>query len=128
MAVGLEGREPLLDHKIIEFAATLPPDYKREGGTTKKILRDVLYRYAPRELIERPKMGFGVPIENWMREIPSLRERLEWYLTPHQLEQSGFKDTEMVTQLLGDYLQHGRSFKKIWFIYTYQTWFERWAT
>jgi asparagine synthase (glutamine-hydrolysing) len=127
MAVGLEGREPMLDHKIIEFTATLPTEYKRESSTTKKILRDVLYRYAPRALIDRPKMGFGVPIENWMREIPSLRERLEWYCSPKMLERNGFKDTKMVSQLLDDYLKLGKSFKKIWFIYTYQTWYERWV-
>jgi asparagine synthase (glutamine-hydrolysing) len=127
MAVGLEGREPMLDHKIIEFAATLPTEYKRDGSTTKKILRDVLYRYAPRDLIERPKMGFGVPIENWMREIPSLRERLEWYCSPKMLERSGFSDAEYVGKLLTEYIKHGTSFKKIWFIYTYQTWFERWV-
>lgn len=127
MAVGLEGREPMLDHKIIEFAATLPTEYKREGSTTKKILRDVLYRYAPRALIDRPKMGFGVPIENWMREIPSLRERLEWYCSPKMLERSGFRDTEYVGKLLTEYIKKGTSFKKIWFIYTYQTWFERWV-
>ncbi|MDP3514173.1 MAG: asparagine synthase (glutamine-hydrolyzing) [Sulfuritalea sp.] len=127
MAVGLEGREPLLDHKIIEFAATLPLEYKRAGGTTKRILRDVLYRYAPQQLIERPKMGFGVPVEKWMKEVPQLRERLEWHFSPAMLARSGFEDTKMVGQLLANYLQRGMSFKKVWLIYSYQTWFDRWA-
>lgn len=127
MAVGLEGREPLLDHEIIEFAATLPLEYKRTGGTTKRILRDVLYKYAPRELIERPKMGFGIPVEKWMREVPQLRERLEWNLSPAMLTRSGFEDTKMVGQLLADYLRRGASFKKVWFLYSYQTWFDKWA-
>jgi asparagine synthase (glutamine-hydrolysing) len=127
MAVGLEGRGPLLDHKIIEFAASLPYNYKTQNGVSKRILRDVLYRHIPRNLIDRPKMGFGVPVESWMREVPSLRERLEWYLSKELLQRSGFQDVKYIENLLYGYLNNGFYFKKIWQIYSYQAWFDRWA-
>ncbi|MFM7346162.1 MAG: asparagine synthase (glutamine-hydrolyzing), partial [Tagaea sp.] len=67
MAVGLEGREPLLDHRLYEFAWSLPPSFKLRDGQGKWPLRQILARHVPRELFERPKMGFGVPIDSWLR-------------------------------------------------------------
>ena len=66
MAVSLESRVPMLDHRIVEFALSLPPEYKLSGGHTKRVLRELLYRYVPRSLIERPKMGFGIPVGEWI--------------------------------------------------------------
>ena len=75
MGVALEGREPLLDHKIIEFALALPDDLKIKGNTTKYLLRQVLYRHVPKEMIERPKQGFSIPVQKWL--LGSLRGELD---------------------------------------------------
>lgn len=67
MANSLETRAPLLDHRIIEFAYSLPLEYKLSGGIGKKVLREVLYRYVPKEIVDRPKMGFSIPLDTWLR-------------------------------------------------------------
>ncbi len=67
MANGLETRAPLLDHRVVEFALSLPVAYKLRGATGKRVLRDVLYRYVPRALVDRPKMGFSIPLAGWLR-------------------------------------------------------------
>jgi len=90
MAASLEAREPLLDHRVIELAWSLPPEMKVRGGTGKKILRDVLDRYIPRELIDRPKMGFKVPIDSWL--AGPLREWAAELLEPRRLREQGLLD------------------------------------
>ena len=67
MAFSLEARDPLLDHKIMEWGAKLPLSWKIRNGTNKYLLRKLAYRYIPREIIDRPKMGFGVPMAHWLR-------------------------------------------------------------
>ena len=67
MAVGLESRAPLLDHRIVAFALQLPYDLKFRNGVSKWLLRQVLYRHVPQQLVDRPKMGFGIPIASWLR-------------------------------------------------------------
>jgi asparagine synthase (glutamine-hydrolysing) len=68
MANSLETRAPLLDHRIIEFAYSLPLHYKLEGGVGKKVLREVLYRHVPRKIVDRPKMGFSIPLAEWLKK------------------------------------------------------------
>jgi len=87
MAVGLEVRAPLLDHRIVEFALSLPPAQKRRGNTMKWLLRRLLYKRVPRGLIERPKMGFGVPLRDWL--LGPLRDQMNDYCAGDDLAHLG---------------------------------------
>lgn len=120
MAVSLETRVPMLDKDVVEFAWTLPLSYLQSGGS-KKILRDILYRYVPRELMERPKKGFSIPLCQWLRE-KELREWAESLLTPSLLEEQGLFDTAAVRKLWDDYIMNGRWRPQIWYILMFQEW------
>ena len=87
MAVSLEARAPLMDYRIYEFATSLPLSYKLQGTKGKRVLRDVLYRYVPRELVDRPKTGFGVPIDSWLRG--ALRDWAESLISEAALRRTG---------------------------------------
>lgn len=105
MAVSLEVRAPLLDHRVVEFALELPTTLKRRGGTTKWLLRRLLYKRVPRALIDRPKMGFGVPLADWFRG--PLREAMDSCCTGPELEELGI-DSQPVRKLWTDF-QTGQS-------------------
>ena len=96
MAVSLESREPLLDYRLIEFAWTLPLSMKVRGGKGKRVLRRVLSRYVPDALIDRPKMGFGIPLERWLRE--RLRDWAESLLDESAIRACGLLDPAPVRQ------------------------------
>jgi asparagine synthase (glutamine-hydrolysing) len=96
MSVGLEVRVPLLDTRIWEWAATLPPDMRMRRGSGKHLLRAVLDRHVPRHMIERPKQGFAVPLADWLRT--DLRDWAEALLSPKALETSGiWRETHVAT-------------------------------
>jgi asparagine synthase (glutamine-hydrolysing) len=124
MAVSLEVRPPLLDHRVVEFAWRLPKHLRVRNGETKWLLRRVLDRYVPRELVERPKMGFGVPLADWLRG--PLRDWAEDLLDPQRLG-GGFLDVRAVRQLWADHVDGGRNWAyALWTILMFEAWRRRW--
>ncbi|HEY9080173.1 asparagine synthase (glutamine-hydrolyzing) [Magnetovibrio sp.] len=121
MAASLEARVPLLDHRVVEFAWTLPRDFMVRDGRGKAILRDVLYRHVPRELIERPKMGFGVPLADWLRG--DLREWAEDLLSAERLNADGYFNVAVVRNLWADHLSGKRNAQHaLWAVLMFQAW------
>lgn len=121
MAVSLETRIPMLDRDVVEFAWTLPLAYRQQGGVSKKILRDILYRYVPRELMERPKKGFSIPLHQWLRQ-PGLREWAESLLDPALLGKQGFFNKAAVGKLWDDYITKNIWKPQIWYVLMFQEW------
>jgi asparagine synthase (glutamine-hydrolysing) len=126
MAVALEARVPLLDYRVVEFAWRLPMDMKVRDGRGKWILREVLDRHVPRQLIDRPKMGFGVPLGDWLRG--PLREWAEDLLTESNLIQQGLLDVQLVRRTWQDHVS-GRQERadQLWAILMLQAWMRVWA-
>lgn len=123
MAVSLETRVPMLDKDVVEFAWSLPIEYKREGKTGKKVLRDVLYRYVPKEMMERPKKGFSIPIDKWLLK-PELRAWAEALIDRTTLQQQGVLDADVVWKIWEDFTERGVWRIQIWFILMFQQWQE----
>ena len=121
MAVSLETRVPMLDKDVVEFAWTLPVEYEREGTMGKKVLRDVLYRYVPKEMMERPKKGFSIPIEKWLRQ-PGLREWAESLIDRKTLAHQGILNADVVWKIWEDFIDRGEWRIQIWYILMFQEW------
>jgi asparagine synthase (glutamine-hydrolysing) len=122
MAVSLETRVPLLDPEVVEFAWRLPLDLKIRGSTTKWLLRRLLYRHVPAALIDRPKMGFGVPIDSWMRG--PLRDWAEALLDERRLREEGFFHPQVIRQAWDEHLRGQNNQHKLWTILMFQAWLE----
>ena len=125
MAVALEARAPMLDHQLVEWAWRLPLQYKLSdhGDMGKLLLREVLYRHVPRELIDRPKMGFGMPIGKWLRK--ELRDWSEDMLTRDRLSSAGL-DAERVLRVWHEHLSGKNRLPEIWTVLMWVQWQEKW--
>lgn len=125
MSCSLEGREPFLDQHIIEWAAQLPSDYKYKDGQKKYILKQIVHKYVPKEIMERPKMGFGIPVESWLAN--ELKDLVQQYLGESSLKQHQLFNEGEVRKISDDFF-NGRKEKylKIWYLLMFQMWYEKW--
>lgn len=121
MAVSLETRVPMLDKDVVEFAWTLPVEFERQNGVGKRILRDVLYRYVPKEMMERPKKGFSIPIQKWLKE-KELREWAENLIDRKTLIQQGILDPDVVWKMWTDFIEKDEWRIQIWYVLMFQEW------
>jgi asparagine synthase (glutamine-hydrolysing) len=123
MACSLETRLPFLDHRVVELAWRLPLHMKIRKGVSKWALRQVLYKRVPKELIERPKAGFAIPIGQWLRG--PLREWAEALLNPSRLKAEGYLHPEPITKVWQEHLSgHYDHTPKLWSVLMFQAWLE----
>lgn len=121
MRVSLESRIPMLDHRLAEFVWSLPPDLCATAAQPKQILIDIASRFVPRSLIDRPKMGFGIPLADWLRG--PLRDWAESLLDPREIEAQGYLDAGIVSQAWQSFLSGNNvSGNHIWSVLVFQAW------
>ena len=124
MACSLESRVPLLDHRIVEFAATLPLDLKLRDGRGKWVLRQLLYKYIPKDLVERPKQGFSLPISEWLRG--PLKDWADALLDSSRIEAEGYLEPKIVSKKWQEHLAGKRDWSvQIWSVLMFQLWLEK---
>jgi len=127
MQLALEGREPMLDHKLVEFALCLPDEMKIRGNTTKYLLRQVLYRFVPKELMERPKQGFSIPVQQWL--MGSLKSELEKLAVDKIFaERFGLNQPEL-QKIIRAFISKKKFINPhfIWFLFVLYRWNLRWS-
>jgi asparagine synthase (glutamine-hydrolysing) len=123
MAVSLEGRIPFLDHRVFEFAASLPVEFLIEGRRGKRVLREILYRHVPGSIVDRPKKGFAVPLEDWLRG--PLREWASDLLSPATLRKHGVFRPEVVGMYWRDHLSGRRAWHyRLWDVLMLTAWLD----
>jgi asparagine synthase (glutamine-hydrolysing) len=124
MSVSLEGREPFLDHRIIEYVAQLPSTYKL-GKTKKLILKDIVHKYIPKNMLDRPKTGFSLPINSWLNN--DLGYLIDEYLNTDAINESGIFNISYVDRLKEDFKENDRiSQDIIWKVLQFQMWYKEW--
>jgi asparagine synthase (glutamine-hydrolysing) len=127
MSVSLEGREPMLDHRVIEFLARLPSSFKIRDGVNKWLLKEIVHRYIPKELMERPKRPFIAPLMVWFRE--DLKEQLRYYLSERCLSATGVFAHGPIIRLRDEYLAGRKvNYQKLWQVLMFQLWYDRWIS
>ena len=123
MEVSLENRVPMLDYDVIRFAFRLPIEYKYENGVSKRILKDILYRYVPEEMLNRPKKGFSVPIKEWMQSGPVADMARETLADSH-LVTDGYLDKKAFEVVLHEFEKDGSHSKLLWKLFIAEQWYQ----
>jgi asparagine synthase (glutamine-hydrolysing) len=125
MTVSLEGREPFLDHRVIEWAAQLPDHLKYHDGIKKYILKEIVHQHIPKSLLDRPKMGFAVPIAKWLQT--DLRDLVEEQLSSSRIVQQGIFQPLFVKRLKDDFYNGKKELDtKLWYMLMFQLWYSKW--
>ncbi len=125
MTASLEGREPFLDHRVIEYAAQLPDDYKYHNGIKKHIVREIVHNYIPKEKMDRPKMGFAIPLAAWMNN--ELKDMVNSYVNEKSIKEQGLFNWEAVNRLKTAFFSGKSEYDfKLWYLLMFQMWYERW--
>ncbi len=125
MSVSLEGREPFLDHRIIEFVAQLPSDFKMKDGKQKILLKELVHKFIPEKIMNRPKMGFGIPMNRWCRN--ELKDLFIETLAYDKVKEGGIMNPTIVENMYKTYLANDHEdFQRIWYIFVFQQWYNRW--
>jgi asparagine synthase (glutamine-hydrolysing) len=125
MSVALEGREPFLDHRVIEWAAQLPMEFKYNNGNKKFIIKEIVHKYIPKEMIDRPKMGFGIPIADWLQK--ELKPFVDQYFDEKFIQHQNIFNFEEVTRIKKSFYEGKiERAEKIWYILMFQMWYDKW--
>lgn len=125
MSVSLEGREPLLDYRLIEFVSQLSSNLKYKNGDKKWLLKQITHKYLPKEMMDRPKQGFGVPLTEWFRD--ELKDYFMVYLDEKRIEKEGLFDSKEIIRLRDSYLLGNKeNVQKLWFLLMFEMWYEKW--
>src|SRR6185369_16419612 len=127
MAVSLEARVPLLDHRVLEFAWQLPFNFKVFDGQRKWILKQILYKYVPQHIFDRPKQGFGVPIGDWLRG--RMKEWVSSQISEHTLNSFGFLDSQLILSRWDAHLAYKEDWSEfLWAVLMFVIWYSKYKT
>ncbi len=125
MRVSLEGREPLLDHRLLEWSAQLPSELKIKNGVKKYILKEICHKYIPKTIMDRPKMGFGIPIVSWF-DI-EIKNYMDQYLNKTFIEKQDIFQVDEVDKITSNYLKNkNENILKLWNLIMFQLWYKQW--
>ncbi len=125
MCVSLEGREPFLDHRVIEWAAQLPMQYKYNNGNKKFIIKEIVHQYIPKEMMDRPKMGFGIPISAWLQN--DLKPFVDRYFDETFILKQNIFNNDIIQRIKKSFYQGKiERAEKIWYLLMFQMWYDKW--
>lgn len=125
MSTSLEGREPLLDHHLIEFAAQLPEEFKIKNGDKKYLFKQIVHDYVPKELMNRPKMGFGIPVFDWLRN--DLKYYVEEFMSEKDFEKHNLFKKEEVRNIMKYFFNGDKNYdNSFWYLLMFQMWYKKW--